>query len=119
MDDGKGEKTINLKLKDGKKNGYFGRATAGAGTDGYHDYELMANYFRKKEKLAVYGIVSNTGKTGLSWNERDNYGKSFAGNVDVEENTGFFTYTGPAGDRLTSWSGHDEGQANPSVKPAG
>src|SRR5258708_14963781 len=119
MDDGKGEKTINLKLKDGKKNGYFGRATAGAGTDGYHDYELMANYFRKKEKLAVYGIVSNTGKTGLSWNERDNYGKSFEGNVDVDENTGFLSNTGPARDDLDSWSGQYEGQGYPSVKTGG
>ncbi len=119
IDDGQRDKTINLKLKDGKKNGYFGRATAGAGTDGYHDYELMANYFRKKEKLAVYGIVSNTGKTGLSWNERDNYGQSFAGNVDVDENTGFLSYTGPARDDLDSWSGQYEGQGYPSVKTGG
>src|SRR5260221_4160282 len=119
IDDGQRDKTINLKLKDGKKNGYFGRATAGAGTDGYHDYELMANYFRKKEKLAVYGIVSNTGETGFSWNERDNYGQSFAGNVDVDENTGFLSYTGPARDDLDSWSGQYEGQGYPSVKTGG
>ena len=30
IDDGEKTKTINLKLKDSKKNGYFGRATAGA-----------------------------------------------------------------------------------------
>ena len=74
IDDGQREKTINLKLKDSKKNGYFGRLTAGGGSDGYYDEEAMANYFRKKEKIAGYGIISNTGKTGLNWSERDNYG---------------------------------------------
>ena len=48
----------------------------------------MANYFRKKEKLAAYGILSNTGKTGLNWQDRDTYGQSFASNLDVDENTG-------------------------------
>jgi Carboxypeptidase regulatory-like domain len=57
IDDGVRDKTINLKLKDSKKNGYFGRVTASAGTDGYYDEELMANYFKKKEKLAGYGFL--------------------------------------------------------------
>src|SRR5579864_8276151 len=35
IDDGQRSKTINLKLKNDKKMGYFGRVTAGAGTDGY------------------------------------------------------------------------------------
>src|SRR4030081_1546936 len=63
IDDGQREKTINLKLKNDKKMGYFGRLTASKGTDGYYDEQLMANYFRKKEKLAAFGIISNTGKT--------------------------------------------------------
>jgi hypothetical protein len=88
IDDGVRDKTINLKLKDSKKNGYFGRANASAGTDGYYDAEAMMNLFKKKEKLAAYGIVSNTGKTGLNWNERDNYGQSIAGMLDVDEVTG-------------------------------
>ena len=119
IDDGKRDKTINLKLKDGKKNGYFGRATAGAGTDGYHDYQLMANYFRNKEKLAGYGIISNTGKTGLTWNERDNYGQSFLANADVDENTGNVSIQGGLRDDLDSWSGQFEGQGFPSVKTGG
>lgn len=119
IDDGVRDKTINLKLKDGKKNGYFGRATAGAGTEGYHDYELMANYFRKKEKLAAYGIISNTGKTGLTWNERDNYGQSFIANADVDENTGIISVNNSGENELDSWSGQYEGQGIPSVKTGG
>ena len=119
IDDGQKTKTINLKLKDSKKNGYFGRLTAGGGTDGYYDLQLMANYFRKKEKMAVYGIAGNTGKTGLNWQERDNYGQSFAGNIDVDDATGNLSFSGPPRDDLDSWSGSFEGQGFPTVKTGG
>lgn len=118
IDDGQREKTINLKLKNGKKNGYFGRVTAGAGTDGYYDEQLMANYFKNKEKLAAYGIFSNTGKTGLNWSERDNYGQSFASSIDVDETTGSMSWTGN-NDDLDSWSGQYQGQGYPAVKTGG
>ena len=121
IDDGQREKTINLKLKNDKKMGYFGRLTGGIGTDGYYDEQLMANYFKKKEKMAAYGIISNTGKTGLNWNERDSYGQSILGQLDVDPNTGFFTNDGPGGNRdeLDTWSGQYEGQGYPSVKTGG
>jgi len=119
IDDGQREKTINLKLKNGKKNGYFGRLTAGAGTDGYYDEQLMANYFKNKEKLAAYGIISNTGKTGLNWSERDNYGQSFAGSIDVDETTGSLSWAGGNNDDLDTWSGQYEGQGYPAVKTGG
>ncbi len=120
IDDGVRDKTINLKLKDSKKNGYFGRATASWGTDGYYDEELMANYFRKKEKLAAYGILSNTGKTGLNWQDRDAYGQSFASNLDVDDNTGQITYSGvSSGFDLDDWGGQYSGQGFPTVKTGG
>ena len=118
IDDGQRDKTINLKLKDSKKNGYFGRATAGIGTDGYYDEELMANYFRRKEKIAGYGIISNTGKTGLNWSERDNYGQSIFGSADVDASTGTISIEN-TGDDLDSWSGQYQGQGFPAVKTGG
>ena len=120
IDDGQREKTINLKLKNDKKMGYFGRVTGGVGTDGYYDEQLMANYFSKKKKLSAYGIVSNTGKTGLNWGERDSYGQSFADNIDVDQNTGSFNFTSTSNfDELDSWSGQYDGQGKPSVKTGG
>ncbi|HET6256127.1 MAG TPA: TonB-dependent receptor [Puia sp.] len=120
IDDGVRDKTINLKLKDSKKNGYFGRITGSVGTDGYYDEELMANYFKKKEKLAAYGILSNTGKTGLNWQDRDTYGQSFASNLDVDENTGAVSFTGVGNnDDLDDWSGQYSGQGFPTVKTGG
>ena len=58
-------KTINLKLKDDKKKGYFGKIDAGAGNNSFYNEQLMFNKFRKKEKISFYGILSNTGKIGL------------------------------------------------------
>ena len=117
IDDGVRDKTINLKLKDSKKNGYFGRANASAGTDGYYDAEAMINLFKKKEKLAAYGIASNTGKTGLNWSERDSYGQSVAGMVDVDEVTGDYSLS--QGFDLDNWSGRYNGQGLPEVKTGG
>jgi hypothetical protein len=120
IDDGVRDKTINLKLKDSKKNGYFGRATASGGTDGYYDEELMANYFKRKMKLAAYGIFSNTGKTGLNWQDRDSYGQSFASNLDVDENTGSISFNGVGNnDDLDNWNGQYSGQGFPKVGTGG
>ena len=118
IDDGQKSKTINLKLKDSKKNGYFGKVSAGVGTDSYYDAQAMINMFRKKQKMAAYGIVSNTGKTGLNWQDRDNYGQSFAGMIDYDDMTGNYSFNG-AGNDLDSWDGRYNGQGLPSVKTGG
>ena len=120
IDDGQKTKTINLKLKDDKKNGYFGKLEAGVGTDGYHNYQAMFNLFKKKKKIAAYGIASNTGKTGLNWQENSSYGQSFADNVDYDENLGYFTFSGnQQEDDLDNWSGQYDGQGYPKVLTAG
>ncbi|HMH22763.1 MAG TPA: outer membrane beta-barrel protein [Puia sp.] len=118
IDDGEKTKTINLKLKDSKKNGYFGRASGGGATDGYYDAQVMLNAFRKKQKLALYGIVSNTGKTGLNWQERDNYGQSNAGNAEYDESMGYYTINGQ-NDELEGWDGRYNGQGLPAVRTGG
>lgn len=56
IDDGERTKTINLKLKDDKKNGYFGKLEAGIGTDGYYNYQAMFNYFKKKKNSLLMGL---------------------------------------------------------------
>lgn len=118
VDDGQTTKTINLKMKDNKKNGYFGKINAGGGTDGYFDNQAMLNLFKKKKKLSVYGILSNTGKTGLNWEERDKYGESIANNLEMEEGTGFYMINGEF-DELDSWDGQYGGKGYPVVKTGG
>lgn len=74
IDDGERTKTINLTLKEDKKKGYFGKLELGAGPDDKWNNNLMFNSFKGKRKLSFYGIMSSTGKTGLSWDERGQYG---------------------------------------------
>ncbi len=118
IDDGQKTKTINLKLKDDKKNGYFGKINVGIGTNGYYDNQAMVNKFKKKEKIGLYGIISNTGKTGLNWQENNNYGESFANSVDYDETMGYFSWSGQS-DELDNWNGQYNGQGFPSVQTGG
>ncbi len=74
IDDGERTKTINLTLKEDKKKGYFGKLELGAGPDDKWNNNAMFNSFKAKRKLSFYGIMSSTGKTGLSWQESSQYG---------------------------------------------
>jgi len=97
IDDGIKDKTINLKLKDNAKKGYFGKAEAGTDFKNYYNNSAMANSFRGKRKLAAYGIMSNTGKTNLDWNDQSNYGGGMGDNMVVQDN-GDVYFTGGGGD---------------------
>lgn len=116
IDDGERSKTINIQLKEDKKRGYFGKVAAGAGDNGFHDSQGMLNVFRGKKKLAAFGIVSNTGKVGLDWGDREKFGSgngdlSFNDDGDVE-----FSFTG---DELDSWDGRYRGDGYPLVQTGG
>jgi len=62
VDDGQKSKTINIKLKEDKKNGYFGKLDGGVGTDKYYQGQALFNKFTPKYKLSAYGTLANTGK---------------------------------------------------------
>ena len=97
IDDGVKDKTINLKLKDNAKKGYFGKAEAGTDFKNYYNNSIMANAFKGKRKLATYGIMSNTGQTNLDWDDRNNYGGGMGDNMEVQDN-GDIYFTGGSGD---------------------
>lgn len=69
FDDGNSEKSINLSLKPDKKNGLFGRATAGAGTDHRYNGNLNVNNFSGKRQLSAIGMANNTNKQGFSFQD--------------------------------------------------
>ena len=73
IDDGNTTKTLNLKLKDNAKHGYFGKLSAGA-FDKYYNAQALINAFKGKRKLAAFLIGSSTNNTGLNWQESQNYG---------------------------------------------
>ena len=114
IDDGTKTKTLNLTLKDDKKKGYFGKVELGSDLKNRWNNSLMANSFKTKRKLSVYGIMSSTGKTGLNWEESSKYGEN--SNMEYSEDGGFFFSTGssdefdsygsfPGQGLPTSWSG--------------
>jgi len=79
VDDGKRIKTINIQLKDDKKEGYFGKIDAGAGTDGFYKGQAMANLFQEKQKVAAYTNIANNGIIGLNYDDASKYAPSGGG----------------------------------------
>ncbi|HET9278291.1 MAG TPA: hypothetical protein VFN95_08880, partial [Flavitalea sp.] len=99
IDDGVKDKTINLKLKEDKKKGYFGKIEAGGGLPDKYDNAVMLNAFRGKRKIAGYGIISNTGQTNLDWEDANNYGGGIQGlEGGISDDGGIYV----------NWSGEEE-----------
>jgi len=98
IDDGIKDKTINLKLKDNAKKGYFGKVEAGTDFKNFYNNSAMGNSFRGKRKLAAYGIMSNTGKTNLDWNDNQNYGGNDGMNMEVMDGGGVMMWNDGGGD---------------------
>ncbi|MBS1597594.1 MAG: outer membrane beta-barrel protein [Bacteroidetes bacterium] len=106
IDDGQKSRTINLKLKEDKKKGYFGKIDVGGGTESSWNGSAMINRFRSKRKISAYGIMSNTGKTGLDWNEANSYG---TGNgIEYNDDFGGFYFSG-SDDEFNNSSYYGEG----------
>jgi hypothetical protein len=82
IDDGVSEKTINLKLKGNKKNGYFGKIEASGGTPDNYDMQAMINAFKAKRKLSIFTTSGNIGNTELGWNDN----QQFSGSTDLNLN---------------------------------
>lgn len=67
--DGNEERTINLKLKETHKHGYFGKADAGAGTDYRYEGRMNLNRFSPDSRLSMIGMANNTNEVGFSLND--------------------------------------------------
>jgi hypothetical protein len=103
IDDGEKNKTINLKLKEDAKKGYFGKTSAAEGKDENgerrYEYDAMVNAFKSKRKFSVYGATSNTNKTQLNWEDREKF-LGGGSNTVVDDASGavYSYYDGGAGD---------------------
>ena len=81
VDDGSRTRVMNLKLKKDKKQGMFGRASGGYGTDDRYNGNLSANYFKGATKLSVVARANNTNNIGFT--NTDNLGIFSAGSAGV------------------------------------
>ncbi len=107
IDDGEKNKTINLTLKEDKKKGYFGKLELGGGVNDRWSNNAMFNRFRAKQKISAYGIMSSTGKTGLNWDERNQYGGGM--NTEYSDEGYIYFSDGGGGDDLGGQSYYGEG----------
>ena len=118
IDDGEKTKTINLKLKDDRKRGMFGKASIGGGLPGSFAGEAMLNAFKGKRKIAAFGIMSNTGRVGLNWQDSDKYGGG--NNVEYNEEDGYFFLSSSGDDEFgDNWGGTFGGQGLPTAWTGG
>ena len=98
IDDGQKSKTINLQLKEDKKNGFFGKAEAGSNFNQFGNGKLMTNAFKGKRKIAGYVTTDNTKFDNLNWDEAQNYG----------DGSGMVTEFGDGGMSMIMTSGDGE-----------
>src|SRR6185312_6401588 len=106
IDDGNTTKTLNLKLKDNAKHGYFGKLSASA-LDKYYNGQALINAFKGKRKLAAFAITSSTDATGLNWQDSQNYGFQ-SNNVQVMDGGGIMV-SNNSGDDLGTQNYYGQG----------
>jgi hypothetical protein len=58
--DGDPDKVINIQIKKDKNKGFFGRLTAGAGTDDRYQASFNGNYFNNNKQISVFANSNNT-----------------------------------------------------------
>lgn len=85
IDDGQSKQTINLKLKEDKKHGYFGKIDLAGGLqkkieDRYNTNTLFGS-FKGKRKLSAFVLNGNSGQEGLSWDDMQKYDP---GDINIE-----------------------------------
>jgi hypothetical protein len=119
IDDGTREKTINLQLKDNMKKGFFGKVVAGGGTDGYFEEQGMINAFKGKRKISAFGIMANTGKIGLGWQDKDKFGGDGGRNIEMSDGGDVITIISGGADDFESWRGTYDGQGQPTAWTGG
>ena len=117
VDDGERSRTINIKLKEDKKKGYFGKVDAGVGTNDMYEGQVMFNRFNDKQRFSAFGTVGNTGRTGLGWEDADRYAPS--GNTTLMEGGGIMITLSGGEDEIESWDGRYDGRGIPSVLNGG
>ena len=60
IDDGQQETVLDLTVKQGMKQGWFGNANVGYGTEDRYNNRVMANRFREDNNVTILGSMRNT-----------------------------------------------------------
>lgn len=103
--DGSSETTINLTLKDDKKNGSFGNATVGAGTDERYRTALSYNRFNGSRRLSLLANANNINERAFSFQDAVNMSSGFSQGGGVFRMLGEDGGMGVGNGINTSWAG--------------
>ncbi|MCW3116248.1 MAG: hypothetical protein JWM28_330 [Chitinophagaceae bacterium] len=99
---GNSNKTINIKLKDSAKKGYFGKLEAGTDFDKLVNGKLMYNKFQGNQKISLYGTKSNVSTGNLGWEDRNKMG--IEENYEYDELSGMSYFFGGGDDEFNDWN---------------
>lgn len=66
FDDGNEEPVINLTIKKGMKQGWFGNAFAGYGSEDRYEANAMVNRFMENDQFTLLGGLNNTNSMGFT-----------------------------------------------------
>ncbi|HEV7347609.1 outer membrane beta-barrel family protein [Telluribacter sp.] len=115
IDDGQREKTINLTLKEEKKNMTFGNFTGGAGPDSRYALKGNINRFSKTKQLSFLGMGNNVNQQGFSMDDYLNFtgasqrmmsGQRVLIQINGDEETEIpLNFGGRTNGYLTNWAG--------------
>lgn len=114
-DSSKDTKTINVQLKEDKKEGYFGEIKAMGGNDKIYESEIKLNIFKDRQKLSVFGLASSIGLTSLSRSDQGKYGFSNSRsavivlNASKSNELNMDSYSGIGSPSSVSFGGHFSG----------
>ncbi|MEP6616280.1 MAG: outer membrane beta-barrel protein [Ginsengibacter sp.] len=102
IDDGKTQKTINLKLKEDKKKGYFGKLDLAGGLqknipNRFND-NLLLSSFKGKRKISGFLLNGNTGQDGLNWQDEQKYGGNDNLTMSMDDDGGMMVWRGGSSD---------------------
>lgn len=103
IDDGQKIKTLNIKLKEESKKGYFGKVEAGTDFDRYRYGKVLANAFKGKRKISGYLTTDNTKFESLNWDENRNYGGDANTNMEITDDGGIMISS--SGDNFSNGTG--------------
>ncbi len=88
VDDGEDETVINLTVKKGMKNGWFGAVEAGYGTDDRYQATFNVNRFWGGNQLTFLGSANNTNELGFTDGNGNRF-RRFGGDQGINNSQNF------------------------------
>lgn len=101
MSTGNEGKTVNIKLKEDAKKGYFGKLYTGTDFTKYLDAKALYNKFTGKKKFSIYGTKTNVSTGSLNWEDRQKLG--IENDFEYDELSGYYFSFG-GGDEFNDWN---------------